>query len=104
MHPRTLLGGLKAKIRSGSVCMQTKSEAVHRNPGIKDISLIWLVSVSGSGKERKTEEDAAYEGAIVAVSCRLKVNVGRRQTDFNKRMLNVFNQFSFSFILRDQTN
>lgn len=48
MHPLTAVGGLKVKIRSGSVCRHTKRKAVHKNLGIKDIPLMWFLSHFGT--------------------------------------------------------
>lgn len=48
MHPLTLqLVGLRVEIRAGSVCGNTKRKAIHKNLGIKDISLMQLLSHSG---------------------------------------------------------
>lgn len=45
--PDSAVGGLRVKIRSGSVCRQTKRRAIYKNLRLKDIVLMWFLSHSG---------------------------------------------------------
>lgn len=49
----TAFGGLRVKIRSGSVAAYKKEKAVHKNLGIKDILLMYFESQHSMWKETR---------------------------------------------------